>query len=496
MKAQVYYEPVEEDGEFYLAKIDCRTKTIENIPFKDIEDMDDGKALQAYILGNERTWPYPSQLHPTQLLDTFDGMEPCSFDIEAGDYRERFGNVSERILHFLDRHMYFVGKYDAEICTNFILNSYFKDVFDYAPRLILSGTTDSGKSRVLDILEGMCYRGSKMDDATPASTFRFIDGLALTPILDEIQDYSKDCKAGMIQIFKSGIRKNGTVTRTEKHPGDLLYPEKFSVYGPMAVVNKSGGYLPEDALNRSITIVMIKNRTKNLPIRLDCGEMKAIRTELYTLRALWLIRPEYVKLEELYDRTIRELERGVMGRPKLESRCQDIASTYYTLSKLAGTEDAILNVLCGIQTKSADNDRDSTDGLVFRALIECLRARGTGLDNCRNRYTAITEITTIDVANMANDLQFQEGNSDGPYSKIKTCSVTDRLKAMGFAIDRGRTGNTSGIGREGIAVAFQTNLEKYGSPQDREDFSDRTGEIADNLTSLNFSVKNPVKKAC
>ena len=453
----IYFEPVNIEGYRQLAKIDSDLGTITYFEIKDLKG--DELALVTNLF-----WLLPDKLHPEY------DYEGIPYQMETGDWKDRFIRVCQRIMWFLDETMYFVDNKHQAIITNFIMNSYFKEVFEFAPRIIIGGTTSSGKTRLLNILESLSYRGKLVPDISPPAVFRWIESFNITTILDEIQDYSKEYRNGFNQILKNGVSRRGNVVRNELNNFNQWYPKEFNIYGPLVIVNKSGAYIPEDVENRSFNIRMVENRSKKLPTIVDERDMVDIRTEMHTLRAMWLMFPEHIDLKTLFEETIieldseRELDDGI---GIIRNRSKDIASTYYTLSKLSGTERTILELLSESQKENLQAYIDSFDGLVFRAILKILNNR-FGLQI----YDELSKIYTREIKDACLAILDEEGNANRK-NDITTNKVTRTVKGLGFKIERSKSGNKSSISRTSDMIEiFQINLGKFGSEDDKKNYAD------------------------
>ena len=118
------------------------------------------------------------------------------------------------------------------------------------PRLgITSIDAICGKTRVLQFLEGICFRPIVIDDAFPAVIYRLVDAQQPTLLLDE-------CDVWFTQEFRglanSGHRAGGHVIRCQ---GDDYTPVAFKTYAPMAYARiGSFGKQFGPLLTRSITL--------------------------------------------------------------------------------------------------------------------------------------------------------------------------------------------------------------------------------------------------
>ena len=152
--------------------------------------------VSAFAVAHAGDWEYPSGYRPGDIL-CLEGVGAAEGPLSA-----RLEAVAEKMRAYLGSHIVFGGKNDVELVIAFIVSTYLFTAFEYAPRLLISGVTNSGKSTLMDVLRELCYRANFAADTTEASLFRVIDECQVTAILDEFQDYSKPAQADIKKILK------------------------------------------------------------------------------------------------------------------------------------------------------------------------------------------------------------------------------------------------------------------------------------------------------
>ena len=173
--------------------------------------------------------------------------------IEA-DVPQLFKDISAEIESILRENLFFVNERDYGLIATYILCTYYGEYFQYMPRLILVGTTNSGKNRLQKIIKALAYRGLVISNSSFSSAFRIADAFAPTLILDESQDMGRDTRRDMMVMFKTGFERDGTFSRC--HPESLI-PQTFRIYCPIALSVKNLN-VEEDIRNRSFVINMIE----------------------------------------------------------------------------------------------------------------------------------------------------------------------------------------------------------------------------------------------
>ena len=464
-------EPISEGLSFNEIYINPAKNIAEVRPFNDLKDLFDSeicKEFQNFIINHVADWKYPTEFHPKECLHPVEGRVP--FNLDIGDYTERLSAVAKRIMQYLARHVFLSGWHDTELITAFAIGTFFTPMFEYAPRLLIRGPTNSGKSTLLDILSEICYRGNLSGDTTEASLFRMIHNCGVTPLLDEFQDYDVSAQNGIKKVLKNGNVRGHSVQRTEKLGNNLAEARTYQVFGPVAFINQAGGrVIPEEVINRSISVMMMSVPNASIPMIPDRAELEEIRNELYTIRCLWLANRERVGFDEIYEQSIEELQspKGIVCDSAVlhfNNRCRDILGTMYTIGKMMKAEIPILRAFVEIQDDLTDNERDTDLARAFQSMINIIERRMSETPVYTQPIDTLGEVSTFDIAREYEILLTADGdlNSNG---KVSTRTVTNMIKDMGFKFDRDRYTNHSLISRKRFDIIFQTNLGRYGTEE-------------------------------
>ena len=148
------------------------------------------------------------------------------------------------------------------IATLWIAHTYFTDTINTTPRLaLISPEYGCGKSRVLEILQALCFKGEKLDHFTRSYLMRTVDqvrnefGKSPTLLIDELDTVwgRKNDEGEAIRAFvNSGYRDSGFYGITEGE-GKNRKATKFRTFAPVAMAGK-GEVIPESVNTRGITI--------------------------------------------------------------------------------------------------------------------------------------------------------------------------------------------------------------------------------------------------
>ena len=175
----------------------------------------------------------------------------------------------DRIDHFIRRFLILPNESDYTIVSLWIAHTYFTHKIKTTPRLaIISPEYGCGKSRVLEVLESLTFKGEKLDHHTRSYLMRTVDLIreefsrSPTLLIDEIDSvFRKNSEEGEATraFANTGYRATGFYGITE---GDSKKtPTKFRTFAPMALAGK-GEVLPESVMTRAV-IIRLQRRMGN-----------------------------------------------------------------------------------------------------------------------------------------------------------------------------------------------------------------------------------------
>ena len=176
--------------------------------------------------------------------------------------------------------------HQATAVAIWVMHTHVFNACETTPVLqITSATPGSGKSRLGEVIEALAARAEKLEGASSAALFRFIEDDRPTLIIDEM-----DCMMGGNEeraqeirgIINSGYRLGGNVRRCVGI-GSNQESRKFSVFCPKVCIGIGG--LNSTIESRSIRIVLQKQKrtgpqVEKYRIRTNAKEGKPLATAL------------------------------------------------------------------------------------------------------------------------------------------------------------------------------------------------------------------------
>lgn len=387
--------------------------------------------------------------------------------------------IETNIMRYLRRYVWLRDTRQYALIADWVISTYFRNQFYYAPLLIFDGLTTSGKSTAIYALSQICYRGELFDSASGPAIAREIEDYGSTILLDEVLDsLAGDRGQDLFTMMKSAFGKEGTWVRADPK-GRKNY--RYRTYTHIALSIK-GDTLPEDLYNRAIRINMTA-----APSNIDLADVynwkdddhgrddspDTIRTDLYRLKAYstaWPAGSDHPVAKRSVSFTLPRLQanRDVTLRtedgqwlyayahglpddsPTIRARDRNIANTLYAVGLATGSAGDVIALIVDNATAQRETILDTPEALTFVAMLELVEERwapfkGVGGSTLRlEQFRAyMRDINTSDIAQRYNEILADQGNAG--REPIPTKTVTAKLNAMGFAYGRsgGHGGNKS-----------------------------------------------------
>jgi hypothetical protein len=167
----------------------------------------------------------------------------------------------ERTFAALARHLEIERQPEATFATLtcWLLTTFLYHGLEACGYLHVHGPAGSGKSRLLQLLNQLCYRPTLSSNLTAAATFRTLDGYGGTLILDEAERLAQSTPdvQELRSVLLAGYKRGSRATRLEAH-GKAFRTASFDVYGPKVLGCIAG--LPSALASRCIRIQMMRAR--------------------------------------------------------------------------------------------------------------------------------------------------------------------------------------------------------------------------------------------
>jgi hypothetical protein len=200
-------------------------------------------------------------------------------------------DVDQEIERAIKKHIE-IGTHRKIVLKRWIEGTYFYDVMDAFPILNIMGVSESGKSRVLRIIQALSYHAQSVVDPSPASIFRMKEEDKTTLCFDEAEYLNDPSINQTIRVLINASYSKGlSVPRYDEIDGKRV-KRKFDLYSPFAIVGISG--LEGVTASRAIRIITERSKT-DYPIA-KTEEYTELRDKLYILRI-----QKAFELKRIYD---------------------------------------------------------------------------------------------------------------------------------------------------------------------------------------------------
>jgi len=419
---------------------------------------------------------YPDKFSPaerailTQTLHESGWLPPWKIRMEllpdAGDDLSR---IHGRIVRYLRKFVWFTDDNAYDLVANWVISSYFRETFHYAPILILDGVTVSGKSTTLKVLNQIVYRGTYLTNYSAAALARIIESDGATMLLDEIVgNLQSERGAEIFELMKAAFEDGNLLIRADPK-SQKIYKNK--VHTHIAIAVKAEG-LPEDVYNRGIRINMV-----GMPEGHRLGDIDSIRededifddlspvnirTVLYTLRWAYLggvpFDSFFLDFRSVMEKTKRHLTEkvdkgewkgqwlyayvnGIKNAPEIRSRARNIASTLYTMGLMTLSGAPTIKMIADSVESNREIIIDTPEALTFMSMVDVIFSRRGPMTGhlpitCDVFDDILKNVSTTDVAFAYNKILKDQGNAS--RDEVPTKTITSKIFALGFEYKRSR----------------------------------------------------------
>lgn len=336
----------------------------------------------------------------------------CKQNSDIHYWKELADNLNEHELwndtyQFIYDHLDLPEEPLYDVLTAWTWATWIPEIWEVVPYLFFHGPVASGKTRALEVLRAVSYRGVIGSNISGAALFRSAELWHPTLFLDETEIYGKEHKAEIIGLLNSGYRRGQYAIRVKNtEQGTEL--DLFDVFGFKALAGTES--LRDTLESRSIIVNMMKN-VRPIKFLIDKQRALEIRNKLLVWRLL--------KISDISDISDSEIE----GIPSaLRFADGRIIELFFCLYQIANEgKENILEYAKKTYEKRLDIEETSLEAEVLQYIVDLE-------PEVENQF-----IETKAVAN-----KFNEGRSD--KEKWKTRSIGYLIRRLGFEPKRGTGG--------------------------------------------------------
>lgn len=169
------------------------------------------------------------------------------------------------------------------VMASWILCTWIWEDIPVVPYLFFYGAKNSGKTRGLEILKELCYRGILGSTISTAAVYRTIEKHHPTLLLDETDSWTREKRQELIGILNSGYRKGMYAIRCATGKNTDNEVRYFDVFGFKALAGTE--QLKDTLESRCIIFNMMTNR-RSVNLFIDQEQASTLRTRLLFWRLI------------------------------------------------------------------------------------------------------------------------------------------------------------------------------------------------------------------
>jgi hypothetical protein len=167
--------------------------------------------------------------------------------------------VLDDLARFVGRFCVFPNEHYTTALALWIAHTHCIDAFEITPRLALvSETKQTGKSRVLEVIDLTAARSRYVASMTTAYLFRLVDQSKPSLLFDEIDAVfgpkARDHNEELRSLINVGFRRSATVGRCVGD-GAKQTPTEFAAFAALAMAG-IGDCVPDTVIDRSVVLRM------------------------------------------------------------------------------------------------------------------------------------------------------------------------------------------------------------------------------------------------
>jgi hypothetical protein len=173
----------------------------------------------------------------------------------------------------------------------YAISTWIRPDLDFVPHLLIQGTHESGKTRLLNTMKEVSYRCVHTASPSAASIFRAIDASNVTMFLSEYHDLGEEVQQQVDAVVKSGQKRGEVALRATEQQGGGY---KAEAYDPFAHVAISTQFTVDDDIESRCFKVKTQKATREVPRTV--ADRDDLRQRLLGLRVRFTNSP---KMEEM-----------------------------------------------------------------------------------------------------------------------------------------------------------------------------------------------------
>lgn len=191
----------------------------------------------------------------------------------------------QSILDFMDKYIVFPDQAQADVCALWVLHTWAFDAAYCTPYIyITSAEKQSGKTRVIEVLEMLSRNPIRSAGSTASTLFRDVEANQPTVFYDEVDAvFTGAANEELRGMLNTGYKQGGQTRRVVpgKDGGEV---RSFSTFCPKLLAGIDNGAMPDTIADRSIRIVLKRKKAgqdvERFIARKVAPEAEAVRAQI------------------------------------------------------------------------------------------------------------------------------------------------------------------------------------------------------------------------
>jgi hypothetical protein len=286
---------------------------------------------------------------------------------EYGDKEKLWEEIKTYLMH----HVFLPDERLYDILTAWVFDTWIVEKWKAIPYLLIKGPMNCGKTRLLETLEAITYRGIFSANMTCAALFRVLELYRPTIFLDETEIYNKEEYSEVTHLLNAGYKFGQKAWRVEHGKDGLMYIKGYDVFGFKALAGTQE--LAQTLNSRSIVIDMVKNVNRvNFSVNEKIAQALRNRLLLWRFHTLSSISSEIVSLAD--ENTIADENDETAGVYTLLQNFKDgrLIELFYPLLYVSNSgQKNILSFALDMQKEREMEEQTSLQYQCLEALLKC-----------------------------------------------------------------------------------------------------------------------------
>lgn len=327
------------------------------------------QGADGYIFWDKRE---KKQVEKPKEYNNYQPLTDCPWKIAVKLEHEEKEQLWNEVKQFILDHVFLPDERLYDVLTAWVFANWVPEKWNVISYLSIKGPINSGKTRLLETLEAISFRGIFSANMTSSALFRLCELFRPTIFLDETEIYTKEAYSDVLHLVNAGYRRGQKAWRVENKDG-VMFVKGYDVFGFKAFSGTKE--LTAAVHSRSIIIDMVRNPNR---VNFAVHEKKALtlRNKLLEWR-FQTLSPDPTdptikcgeENDEIYDFI------GVSPPLKVLSDLNDgrLLELFYSLLQVSnkGTEN-IVSYAKGMFENRQNEEQTTLQCEILEGLIKCV----------------------------------------------------------------------------------------------------------------------------